>query len=110
MAESFADDAQFVTVNGVWLKSRSDFQDLMQRLHGPDGPFHASERETMEDQIRFLAPDVAMVHSKFRVSGDVIEDGTAVTRDGIGIRVLRKQNGCWETVGVQNADVTDRRT
>src|SRR5436853_7548871 len=39
MVESLADDAQFVTVNGAWTKTRADYLDLMQRLHGPAGPF-----------------------------------------------------------------------
>jgi uncharacterized protein (TIGR02246 family) len=39
MVESLVDDAQFVTVNGAWTKTRADFRDLMRRLHGADGPF-----------------------------------------------------------------------
>ena len=39
-------DAQFVTVNGAWTKTRADYLNLMQRLHGSSGPFRASTRET----------------------------------------------------------------
>src|SRR3954453_1411465 len=46
MVESLADDAQFVTVNGAWTKTRADYLNLMQRLHGSSGPFRASTRET----------------------------------------------------------------
>jgi uncharacterized protein (TIGR02246 family) len=98
MIESLTDDGQFVTVNGVWIKTRAEFLSLMQRLHGADGPF------------RMLAADVAMVHSRFRVSGDVEEDGTVVVREGVGIRVVRKLNGAWRTVAVQNTDIKNRRT
>jgi hypothetical protein len=42
MVASLSDDAQFVTVNGAWTKSRADYLDLMTRLHGPNGPFRAS--------------------------------------------------------------------
>ena len=31
MVESLADDAQFVTVNGAWTKTRADYLNLMQR-------------------------------------------------------------------------------
>ena len=44
--EWLADDAQFITVNGAWTTSRQGFRDLMQRLHGPSGPFRASTRRS----------------------------------------------------------------
>jgi uncharacterized protein (TIGR02246 family) len=109
MAESVADDGQFVTVNGVWMKTRAEFLGLMQRLHGANGPFRTSSRETLEMHFRMLAPDAAMVHSRFRVSGDIEEDGRAVVREGIGIRVVQKLDGRWRTVAVQNADIKNRR-
>jgi hypothetical protein len=51
--------------------------------------------------VRFLAPDVAMMHSQFRIYGDIDEP----ERTGIGTRVLRKIDGDWRTVAVQNTDV-----
>ena len=109
MVESLTDDGQFVTVNGVWMTSRAEFLGLMRRLHGAGGPFRTSSRQTLEMQVRILSPDVAMVHSRFRVSGDVEEDGKAVAREGVGIRVVRKLDGRWRTVAVQNTDIKNRR-
>src|SRR5216684_2189521 len=99
MVESLVDDAQFVTVNGAWTKTRADFRDLMRRLHGANGPFRSSTRETPEMLVRFLAPDVAIVHSRFHIYGDVEE------RTSIGMRVVRKLEGRWRTVAVQNTDL-----
>src|SRR5262249_2394668 len=62
---------QFVTVNGAWTKTRADFRDLMRRLHGPNGPFRSSTRETPEMHVRFLAPDVAVMHSRFHIYGGI---------------------------------------
>jgi len=102
MVESLADDAQFVTVNGAWTKTRADYLNLMQRLHGSSGPFRASTRETPIMHVR----DVAMMHSQFHIYGDVEEP----VRTGIGTRVVRKIDGRWRTVAVQNTDVrTGRR-
>src|SRR4051794_11101118 len=56
MAESLVDDAQFITVNGAWTTSRAGFRDLMQRLHGANGPYRSSTRRTPEMHVRFLAP------------------------------------------------------
>src|SRR5271155_3193978 len=39
---------------------RAEYLELMQRLHGANGPFRVSIRETPEMYVRFLAPDVAM--------------------------------------------------
>src|SRR5258705_9818344 len=101
MVESLADDAQFVTVNGAWTKTRAEFRGLMQRLHGANGPFRSSIRETPEMHVRFLAPDVAMMHTRFHIYGDVDES----ERTSIGIRVVRKLDGRWRTVAVHNTDV-----
>ena len=86
MVASLSDDAQFVTVNGAWTKTRADYLELMTRLHGPSGPFRTSTRETPIMHVRFLTPDVAMMHSEFHIYGDVDEP----TRTGIGTRVVRK--------------------
>jgi len=77
----------------------------MQRLHGANGPFRVSIRETPEMYVRFLAPDVAMVHSRFHIYGDSEES----VRTGIGTRVVRKIDGRWRTVAVQNTDVRPGR-
>jgi hypothetical protein len=42
-----------------------------------------------------------MMHSQFRIYGDIDEP----ERTGIGTRVLRKIDGDWPTVAVQNTDV-----
>jgi uncharacterized protein (TIGR02246 family) len=110
MVESLTDDGQFVTVNGVWMTNRGEFLKLMQKLHGNGGPFRTSHRETLEMHVRMLGPDAAMVHSRFRVSGDVEEDGKPVSREGVGIRVVRKVDGRWRTAAVQNTDIRNRRT
>jgi hypothetical protein len=74
---------------------------VMKRLHGANGPFRSSTRETPEMHVRFLASDVAMMHSRFHIHGDIKEP----ERTGIGTRVVRKIDGRWRTVAVQNTDV-----
>ena len=105
MVETLVDDAQFVTVNGAWTKTRAEFRGLMQRLHGANGPFRSSIRETPEMHVRFLAPDVAMMHTRFHIHGDIDES----VRTSIGTRVVRKHDGRWRTIAVQNTDVRPGR-
>lgn len=106
MVESMSEDLQFVTVNGSWSQNRAEYLDLMRRLHGPNGPFRTSTRETPHMIVRMLGPDAAMMHCRFHIHGDLDEP----ERTGIGTRVLRKIGGRWITVAVQNTDVrTGRR-
>jgi uncharacterized protein (TIGR02246 family) len=101
MVDSLVDDANFVTVNGAWTKTRDGFRDLMIRLHGPNGPFRVSTRVTPEMHVRFVAPDVAVMYTRFHINGDADE----AERTSIGTRVVHKIDGRWQTVAVQNTDL-----
>ena len=110
MAEALTDDAQFITVNGAWTTSREGFRDLMARLHGANGPFRASTRRTPEMQVRFLSPDIAILHSRFWIDGEVLHDAISQpSRESVGLRVLRKIDGRWQIVATQNTDVRPGR-
>ena len=110
IAASLADDAQFITVNGAWTTTREGFRDLMARLHGADGPFRASTRRTPEMQVRFLAPDIAILHSRFWIDGEVQHDALSqASRESVGTRVVRKVDGRWRIVATQNTDVRSGR-
>ena len=110
MAASLADDAQFITVNGAWTTSRDGFRDLMARLHGASGPFRASTRRTPEMRVTFLAPDIAILHSRFWIDGEVLHDDLSqASRESVGTRVVRKTGGRWQIVATQNTDVRHGR-
>ena len=110
MAESLSDDAQFITVNGAWTTSRAGFRDLMVRLHGPAGPFRSSTRRSPEMHVTFLAPDIAILHTRFWIDGEVLHDAISQpSRESVGTRVLRKIDDCWRVVATQNTDVRPGR-
>ena len=110
LAESLADDAQFITVNGAWTTTRAGFRDLMARLHGANGPFRASTRRTPEMRVTFLAPDIAILHSRFWIDGEVLHDELSqASRESVGTRVVRKIDGRWRVVATQNTDVRHGR-
>src|SRR6516225_1007375 len=107
---SLADDAQFITVNGARTTSRVGFRDLMARLHGPSGPFRTSTRRTPEMSVTFLAPDIAILHSRFWIDGEVLHDDLSqASRESVGTRVVRKLGGRWRIVATQNTDVRHGR-
>jgi len=110
IAESLVDDAQFITVNGAWTTSRQGFRDLMQRLHGANGPFRASTRRSPEIKVTFLTPDIAILHTRFWIKGEVMHDELSQEdRESVGTRVLRKIDGRWRIVTTQNTDVRPGR-
>ena len=110
LSESLSDDAQFITVNGAWTESREGFRDLMQRLHGPAGPFRASTRRSPEMRVTFLAPDIAILHTRFWIKGEVMHDELSQDdRESVGTRVVRKIGGRWRIVATQNTDVRPGR-
>jgi uncharacterized protein (TIGR02246 family) len=110
LSESLVEDAQFITVNGAWTTSRAGFRDLMQRLHGPNGPFRSSTRRSPEMQVRFLAPDIAILHTRFWIKGEVMHDALSQQdRESVGTRVLHKIAGRWRIVATQNTDVRPGR-
>ena len=110
MAESLTDDAQFITVNGAWTTTRNGFRDLMARLHGPAGPFRTSTRRTPEMSVTFLTPDIAILHSRFWIAGEVLHDDLSqASRESVGTRVVRRIDGRWRIVATQNTDVRHGR-
>ena len=110
IAESLADDAQFITVNGAWTTSRQGFRDLMQRLHGPTGPFRSSTRRSPEIKVTFLSPDIAILHTRFWIKGEVMHDTLSQEdRESVGTRVFQKIGGRWKVVATQNTDVRPGR-
>ena len=50
------------------------FRDLMQRLHGVNGPFRSSTRKSPEMHVHFLTPDFAFLHTRFWMDGEVLHD------------------------------------
>jgi uncharacterized protein (TIGR02246 family) len=110
LSESLTDDAQFITVNGAWTTSRDGFRDLMVRLHGPNGPFRASTRRSPEMHVTFLSPDIAILHTRFWIKGEIMHDELSQQdRESVGTRVLRKSGGSWRIVATQNTDVRPGR-
>src|SRR3954454_23734268 len=103
IAESLSDDAQFITVNGAWTTSRQGFRDLMQRLHGPSGPFRQSIRRSPEMQVTFLSPDIAILHTRFWIKGEMMHDALSQEdRESVGTRVVHKIGGRWGLIATPN--------
>jgi uncharacterized protein (TIGR02246 family) len=101
LAQIMADDIDFVTVGATWLHGKSDFEKYHTRLLS--GRFHGITMEPLQVAVRFLRPDIAIVHWSWTGAGDKNPDGTALQRRyGMMTMVAEKRTGSWLVVASQN--------
>jgi uncharacterized protein (TIGR02246 family) len=68
LAAIMADDVDFVTVGLTWLHGRADFEKYHTRLLV--GRFKDITFTVLETHVRFIRPDVAVVHHSWAIQGD----------------------------------------
>jgi uncharacterized protein (TIGR02246 family) len=101
LAQVMANDVDFVTVGAMWLHGREDFEKYHARLLS--GRFNQSTMTVLQTAVRFLRPDVAIVHWSWKIAGDRNADGTSrQPRYGMMTMVVEKRNGSWLVVASQN--------
>jgi uncharacterized protein (TIGR02246 family) len=100
-AKPFADDADYVIVNGMHLRGREAIEKSHQQIF--DTFYRNSTLSISVKQIRFLRPDVAVVH----VNGHnrVRQGEETVEMDGTVTLVMTKEKGVWKIVAFQNTRV-----
>ena len=101
-AKPFAEDADYVVINGMYIKGRAAIETAHQRIF--DTIFKDTKINLTVKQIRFLRSDVAVVH----VNGH--RDGP--TKDLIGdamlTLVMTKEQQGWAIAAFQNTSVAPR--
>jgi uncharacterized protein (TIGR02246 family) len=103
LAKIMADDVDFVTVATTYLHGRADFEKFHARLLS--GRFKESTLSPLQTTLRFLRPDMAVVHWSWKVEGDKNPDGTPrQPRYGLMTVVAEKRSGTWLVVVAQNTN------
>jgi uncharacterized protein (TIGR02246 family) len=101
LAKVMAEDVDFVTVGATWIRGRSDFEKYHTRLLR--GRFSGSTITPLQIAVRFLHPDVSVVHWSWKIEGDRNPDGTARRpRYGMMTMVAEKRDGKWLVAVSQN--------
>jgi uncharacterized protein (TIGR02246 family) len=101
LSKIMADDVDFVTVGATWLHGRPDFEKYHTRLLS--GRFKESTITPLQTEVRFLRPDVAVIHWSWKIAGDENPDGTArEPRYGMMTMVAEKRTKTWLVVVSQN--------
>lgn len=101
-AKPFAEDADYVVINGMYLKGRTAIEAAHQRIF--DTIFKDTTVALKVKQIRFLRPDVAMVHVEGHRDGPTRE----LVQDALLTLVMTKENGAWTVAAFQNTAVVSR--
>jgi len=100
-AKPFAEDADYVVINGMHLKGRPAIDKSHQTIF--DTFFKNTTLTLAVDSLRFLRADVAVVH----VSGGLRPSAGEAPRatSARATMVMTKANGRWEIAAFQNTEV-----
>jgi uncharacterized protein (TIGR02246 family) len=103
LAKLFAEDGDFVTVATVYVHGRADYEKFHDRLL--KGRFKESVFTPLETTVRFLRPDMAVVHWSWKMVADKNYDGTdRPPRFGLMTLVAEKRGGTWLEIVGQNTN------
>lgn len=106
-AALFTEDCDVVNVVGWWWKGRSELeQKLTQAFRFV---FRESRLTITEVDTRFLRPDVAVAHARWKMVGARTPAGIPEPREGIQTLVFTKQSERWLISAFQNTHSVPER-
>lgn len=102
-AKPFAEDADYVVINGLHLRGREAIDKSHQHI------FETFMKETTVSltvkQTRYVRSDVAVVHVGARLKSSPASAGGAREGEGAITLVMSKEKGGWQIVAFQNTSV-----
>jgi uncharacterized protein (TIGR02246 family) len=101
-AASFAEDADYVIVNGIRVKGRDVIAAGHQRIF--DTIYKNSRNTATVQSIRFLRDDVALVHIEWHLK--LSQDEPAREHKAMNSMVMTKDNGQWSVAAFHNTPIT----
>ncbi len=102
-ASFFVEDGDCVNVVGWWWKGRPLIESKVADSHVLI--FRESNITNNEIHLRFLTPEIAVVHIRWSMVGNRNPDGSpGLPRKGIQTHVLQKKAGKWRIVAFNNID------
>lgn len=101
-AKPFAEDADYVVINGMYIKGRSVIETAHQQIF--DTIYKDTTITLAVKQIRFLRPDVAVVHVNARRNGPTKE----LTTEAMLTLFMTKEKNGWTIAAFQNTQVVAR--
>lgn len=103
MGTMLRQDVDFVNVAGTWLKGKTEAVKDHKQKH--QTMFKKSVWTTDSMEVKFVKPDLAIMHIGWGLSGDFDPDGTPrQPRHGIFTWVIIKDKGEWQLLAVHNVN------
>ena len=100
------EDVDFVNLAGVWLKGEAATIKLLKFFH--QTTFKSSVWTNDSVEIRFVKPDLAILHIGWGISGDVDADGkTRKPRHGMFTWVCIKEKSEWQLLAMDNVIIRE---
>lgn len=100
-AKPFADDADYVIINGTHIQGKTAIDKGHQQIF--DTIYKSSTLALTVKQVRFLRPDVALAHVAARMK--VAQGPAAGEWDALISMVMLKDAGGWKIASFQNTQV-----
>lgn len=102
-ASFFTEDADCMNVVGWWWRGRAQIESKVAEAHL--FMFRDSTLTNDEIHVRFLTPEIAVVHVRWSMVGNRNPDGTpGQPRKGIQTHILQKERGKWLIAAFNNVD------
>jgi uncharacterized protein (TIGR02246 family) len=103
LGKIMSENVDFVDVAGDWLRGRTDFALYHSRLLS--GRFSDSTLTPLATSVRFLRPDLAVLHWSWKIEGDRNLDLTPrKPRFGLFTMIVEKTDGKWLVTVAQNTN------
>jgi uncharacterized protein (TIGR02246 family) len=94
-------EARLVTVRGEVMEGQAAIEKGLTSIF--ETRAKTAKHRTLNVSIRFLRPDVALVHVTNELSGLVAPDGAALpSHQELSLRVFAKQDGHWQVAAFHN--------
>ena len=100
-AKPFTENADYVIINGLRIKGRTAIADGHQRIF--DSFYKQTFIQTVVQSIRFLRPDIAVVHVNSSMTGT--SNGHDVDTKAIISLTVEKTTAGWQIASFQNTAV-----
>ena len=101
-AKPFAEDADYVIINGMYIKGRPVIEKAHQEIF--DTIYKETTIKLAVKQVRFLRPDVAVVH----VAGERTGPAKDVQHKAFITVVMTKESQGWTIAAFQNTGIVSR--
>ena len=98
-----ADDVEFVTVRGRWLRGRGEF--LRHHLDIHRGHLQRSCWTTVRHTLRALCDHLVLVHHEWMIAGELgAQDAPLPPRGGVFTWVVAREGDAWRIAAAHNTN------